>query len=310
MTLRKKNSFWWNNRFRFIRLAFQIFFFIILNIGLFIATVGLSQYSSGGFTLPIEQGFAGPFSNISSGYNTLEFYLSNALIPYLVFGSFLLIGIIFGRATCSWVCPFGFIQEVISQFPQTKIKPVKDTENLLSNIPYIVILISLGLSVLVGINRISSPLSLPIGSFSNGPYTELDPYHIMISVIPWRLINGTFPALGQDILAFFGQDIFLWVQIFWLLIILLLNIWIPQVFCRYICPTGTILGHLNEFCFFGLRRDPVRCLKEDCKICEQVCPMNIPILKLPYRSIKHRKCVYCLKCIEKCPEGALKLTFF
>ena len=310
MVENQKYEFLKSNRFRIIRLICQILFFIFLNIGIFQATIGVIKPSNGSFTLPIEQGLANPFSNISSGYNAIEFYISNSLVPFLVAGTFFLIGILVGRSTCSWVCPFGFIQELMSTVPQTKIKPVKQTEELLSNIPYVIILISLGLSVLVGLNRMSVPLSTPIGSFSNGAYTELDPYQILISVIPSRIINGTFPVLGQDVAAFFGQDPFLWVQIFWLLIILLMNIWVPQVFCRYICPTGLILGHLNEFCFFGLKRDPVRCLKDDCKICEDVCPMNIPILKLSYEKIKHRKCIYCLKCIEKCPEKALKLSFF
>lgn len=306
-----EKSFWQNNRFRLIRLVFQIFFIIYLNIGIFFSGIGIFQTNPQPYyTLPIEQGLAGPFSNISGAYNLLEFYISSALIPYLIFGTFLLIGMIFGRSTCSWVCPFGFIQEIFAQIPQTKIKPVKNTENLLSYIPYIVILISLGLCVIVGFNRLSNPSISPLGPFSNGPYTLLDPYHILISVIPWRLYNGSFPTLEQGILAFFTEDIFLMVQIFWLLIILLLNIWLPQFFCRYICPTGLILGHLNEYTWFGLKRDPVRCLKEECKICEDVCPMNIPLLKLPYDNIKHIKCTYCLKCIEKCPHKALRLSAF
>ncbi len=187
---------------------------------------------------------------------------------------------------------------------------MKNTERILSNIPYVVILISILMSLLVGFNRLSEPLAAPLGSFSNGTYTPFDAYHILISEIPWRLINKTFPVLGQDIFAFFTQDLFLWVQIFYLLIILIINVWIPQVYCRYLCPTGLILGHLNEYTWFGLTRDPVRCLKVECKICEEVCPMNIPLLKLPYDKIKHRKCIYCLRCVEKCPENAMRLSFF
>ncbi|MFX1298395.1 MAG: 4Fe-4S binding protein, partial [Promethearchaeota archaeon] len=256
---------------------------------------------------PIEQSFVGPFSNISGSYNMLEYYISNAIIPYLIAGILILFGFIFGRSTCSWVCPFGFIQDLIGYFPQTKIKPVQDTEDLLSNIPYVIILISLGLCLLIGVDRSSSPLAAPLGPFSNGPYTLIDPYVTLMSEIPWRLINGSFPAYTGDIFAYFGDNAFLWVQIFFLLIVLFINIWIPRVFCRYICPTGIILGHFNEFSWFGLRRDPIRCLKEGCRTCEEVCPMNIPILKLPYDKIQHRKCIYCLKCIEQCPENALKL---
>ena len=308
MVVKEIRSFWRKNRLRLIRLASQIFFFILLNIGLFTSTYGLFLMSSiSGIVLPIEQSFAGPFSNISGSYNMLEFYISNALIPYLIAGLLFLIGIIFGRSTCSWVCPFGFIQEIIGYFPQTKIKPVQETENLLSNIPYIIILISLGLSVLVGLNRASSPQAAPLGPFSDGPYTQMDPYVTLISVIPWRSINGTFPVFEGDIVAYFANDAFLWIQIFFLLIILMMNIWIPLVFCRYLCPTGVILGHFNEYSWFGLRRDPIRCLKEACRVCVEVCPMNIPILKLPYDKIQHKKCTYCLKCVERCPENALKL---
>ncbi len=309
MVKKEIGSFWRKNKFRFIRLASQIFFFILLNIGLFTGTYGIFLFSSvSGIVLPIEQSFSGPFSNISASYNMLEYYIANAIIPYLILGLLILIGFIFGRSTCSWVCPFGFIQEMIGYFPQNKIKPVQDTEDLLSNIPYVIILISLGLCVLVGFNRLSSPQASPLGPFSEGTYTQLDPYVTLISVIPWRIINGSFPVYEGDIVAYFANDAFLWIQIFFLLIILMMNIWIPLVFCRYICPTGIILGHFNEYSWFGLRRDPIRCLKEDCKICVEVCPMNIPILKLPYDKIQHRKCTYCLKCVERCPENALRLS--
>lgn len=311
MVKKEGKSFWKKNELRFFRLASQIFSFIILNIGLFFSAIGLFQiFPSSGIIIPIEQGFPSPFSSISGTYNLLEYYISNGFVPYLIAGTLFIFGILFGRSTCSWICPFGFIQETIAQFPQRKIKPPQNTENLLSNAPYFIIALSLFLVLLIGINRLQVPLSAPLGPASNGPYTMIDPYITLNSIIPWKLINKTFPVLGQDILAFFGQDPLLWVQIIFLLIILMMNIWIPKVFCRWLCPTGAILGILNEYCWFGLKRDPVRCLKEDCKICEDVCPMNIPLLKLEYNRIKHRKCDYCLKCVENCPENALRLVPF
>ena len=312
MIKEEKKTFWKKNKFSLIRLVSQSFFFILLNIGLF-ASIIFGVYLVplfSGVILPIEQGFASPFSSISGAYNVLEYYITFPLIPYITIGIFLLFGILFGRATCSWVCPFGFIQEIIEKFPQNKVKPDQNTEKLLSNIPYLIILISLGLCFIVGAYRIESPLSSLLGPFSTGPFTKIDPYVTLNSVIPWQLIGIPFPILGGDIWAFFGQNLFFWFQVLFLLIVLMMAVWIPKVYCRYICPTGAILGYLNEFSWFGLRRDLVRCLKDGCRVCENVCPMNIPILKLPYNRIRHRKCDYCLKCVEKCPENALKLALF
>lgn len=66
---------------------------------------------------------------------------------------------------------------------------------------------------------------------------------------------------------------------------------------------------LNYFSFLGLKRDVVKCTKESCRRCVEVCPMKVPILDLPWEKFTHPECIYCLECVDACKTRAIKPKF-
>ena len=82
--------------------------------------------------------------------------------------------------------------------------------------------------------------------------------------------------------------------------------YVPRSWCKYFCPHGAILAFLNRFSFLGLTRDPLKCTKAGCNDCVQACPMNVPILDLPWEKFTHPECIYCLKCADACTTKAIK----
>jgi polyferredoxin len=35
----------------------------------------------------------------------------------------------------------------------------------------------------------------------------------------------------------------------------------------------------------------------------------VPILDLPWEKFSHPECIYCMKCVDACQHGAIKLTY-
>jgi len=66
---------------------------------------------------------------------------------------------------------------------------------------------------------------------------------------------------------------------------------------------------MNKFSFLGLRRDLVKCSKSECRLCVEACPMNVRILDLPWEKFSDMECIYCMKCVDVCPNKAIKLKY-
>ena len=43
-------------------------------------------------------------------------------VPFYVLGCLVLMGILFGRMICGWLCPFGLIQELLFRLPGPKLR--------------------------------------------------------------------------------------------------------------------------------------------------------------------------------------------
>ena len=58
-----------------------------------------------------------PIGSLQAVIGSIEYQLS-----YYVLGIIIFFGILLGRFVCGWLCPFGFIQELINKIPSKKIK--------------------------------------------------------------------------------------------------------------------------------------------------------------------------------------------
>ncbi len=80
----------------------------------------------------------------------------------------------------------------------------------------------------------------------------------------------------------------------------LLNLFIPRFYCRFICPLGALFGVLNRFSIWRVRKKDMEACKE-CHLCEQNCEGACQ----PSTQIHVSECVLCLNCLEDCPHGLM-----
>ncbi|OYT56268.1 MAG: hypothetical protein B6U76_04130 [Desulfurococcales archaeon ex4484_217_2] len=82
-----------------------------------------------------------------------------------------------------------------------------------------------------------------------------------------------------------------------------------RFYCRTICPYAALMSLISRLSLLKIEGNPNKCI--DCGICENVCPMGIPIRSFIKKGVRisNGECIMCLTCVRACPKGVLKPTF-
>ena len=229
-----------------------------------ICAPGLNCYSCPGAVLSCPLG---------SFQNSLS--LSAYRFPLYILGTLLLSGILFGRAICSFLCPFGFFQELIHKIPTPKIKKSRVTR-FFSYLKYAILLL---LVVLV-----------PLWIHEPGFCKYICPAGTLEAGIPLVIMNDMIR--GKVGALFF-------IKVAVLVVTMVLCIFCYRAFCRFICPLGAIYGFFNPVSFWGIKTDKDKCT--DCGVCVRKCEMDI-------KCAGDGECISCGDCVKSCPAGAISST--
>ncbi|NWG11121.1 4Fe-4S binding protein [Candidatus Bathyarchaeota archaeon] len=271
--------------------------------------------------LPVLWTWGFPGNIIGDSFTAMQFTLSGwndfpVAFPWLAVASFLIVGILIGKSMCGWICPFGFIQDLIDFVKRKKTVISPRTHRNIIYLKYIVLGAALFISVTFSATKlagVSESYESALGIFAKAPFTTLSPAESLFATLP-KLVLGFRNAIAEGV-SFDGiigaivlTPIF-WIQMFVMVAILVFAALVPRSFCKYLCPHGAIMAIMNRFSFIGLRRDPVKCSKEGCRQCVEVCPMDIPILDLPWEKFSDPECIYCLKCVDACEHKAIKIKY-
>ena len=273
---------------------------------LFSAVVfGLGPWS---IVLPIVHSLGTPQKTVGDAFTVLQKMLYETVFPWLPIASFVLIAVIFGRSLCGWVCPFGFVQDLLAYIKRRHMQVSLRTHQSMVNVKYFVLGATLFVSGTLAASLamgVGESYESAIGVFAPAPFNTLSPSDTLFAVLPRLVLKAWYGVAVESLLA----SPLLWVRLFILGAFLVLAVYVPRSWCRYACPHGALLAILNRFSFLGLKRDPVKCTKDGCRRCVEVCPMKIRILELPWEKFTDPECIYCLKCVEACTTKAIKPKF-
>ncbi|MGQ9545061.1 MAG: 4Fe-4S binding protein [Candidatus Bathycorpusculaceae bacterium] len=253
---------------------------------------------------------------VGDAFTALQLMFYDVVFPWLALASFLITGILVGKSLCGWVCPFGFIQDLIDFVKHKKTEISPRTHESMVHVKYAVLGITLFISITfsaakaVGIHR---GYESAFGIFVKAPFTTLSPAETLFATLPNGILNLRNAISEKPILDVLSGVASLpslfWVQLFILVGVLVFAAYVPRSWCKYFCPHGAIMAVLNRFSFLGLKRDLTKCAKAECRQCVEVCPMRVRILDLLWEKFSDPECIYCLKCVDACPNRALKLKY-
>jgi len=303
-------------RFQTPRTIVQLFFFFLFNALVF----GLGPWS---VLLPVTGLLGVPSKTVGDAFGALQYMLYLLVPPLLALASIFIAAVIVGRGFCAWVCPFGFVQDILEVMKKRHARVSPRTHEDMIKVKYIVLaatlLISgaLALSVLAGIGE---GYQQALGVFAIAPFNALSPADTLFAVVPQTVSDAryalplmfekpTTDVVGTIFGALVSVPALFWARIVILALTLALALYVPRGWCRYLCPQGAFSALLMRFSFLGLRRDPVRCSRVECRDCVEVCPMLVPILDEPWEKFTHPECIMCLKCVDACSTKAIKPKF-
>jgi len=204
-------------------------------------------------------------------------YSGYHLFPYLALGTVLLLGVLFGRILCGWVCPFGFLQDLLNRIPTPKLGLPAWT----SYIKYLVLL--------------SMVFVIPwfLGEETTYSFCRVCPASALEVTVPNLIMGGTVTVATL-------------VKLGILVAVLGLALFTSRFFCRVLCPIGAIMAPMNFVSFWFVRPAESNCLL--CSKCDKKCPVEgKPSERISAGRTANRAldCVVCHQCQTDCPSRRL-----
>jgi len=257
-------------------------------------------------------------SSWTAGAGLLEysfFSISYGKIPFFFIGVIALLGLFGGRIFCGWACPTGFIQDLLYGMAGENKRFSLEVDRSLKKVKYFGLIIMIILILPLGVYRAQSDPS-KIKNYKDflGSLTENTLAPISLS----EFLFVTFPGIIQSIIdnvnlqaLFSPGKAWSTILFFVYVIILVLTVFWPRAYCKYLCPYGAAISFSAKYSLVKLQRMPTRCPgRKECGICEKVCPMQIRILDEEFSGFTGEgECTLCLECMEKCPHDAIKWRF-
>jgi len=238
-----------------------------------------------GVCVPLMNCYGCPLAIMSCPIGTLQHFVIIKAFPFLLIGFLGIIGLVVGRMTCGWLCPFGFFQEMLYKIKTKKFYPGK----MFSYSKYVILV---GLTLLVAF-WVGEPW-----------FCKLCPVGTLEASFPLVLWNpgGDIFTQGGSIVSRVG--VLLYIKLFILLALVTFAIFVHQPFCRYVCPLGAIWSVFNRFSLFKLKVRSDACAFFD--DCHQGCPMDIHVHQTP----NDGDCTRCLECTKwTCKSVKFKLAW-
>ena len=287
-------------RITLLRTLIQISSFILIFGGAF----GLAATI---IVLPIMSPAGNPYATVIGAWQLMEIMLTAAIFPFLAIAVILLGSLTIGRTFCAWVCPFGFISDIVSYVGKRK-RVSRGLNRSLYNLAIIIALLFLFIDFSIAYNEaIGTSIYDYFNDFAREPSSIIEPTTTLFSMLFWYFYWGLYPRRWEDLSKLLDYPTAFWLRVFILILAITLNYYVPRWWCRWICPLGGIMGVGSKYKIVKVYVDPKLCLGEKCGKCNRVCPMGVPVADYKGSEISDPLCTTCLMCLDICPMNAIRI---
>jgi len=224
-----------------------------------------------------------PTATMGCPIGILQYYAATHRFPWFLLGFLGIIGLLSGRFTCGWLCPWGLVQDLTHRFKKVRIK----IPRLLHYLKYVILIVV--------------AIIIPYITFEHW-FSKLCPCGALIAAIPWALWNPIDPVLGVPYIARDMIASMFWIKMWILWAFLVLFLFIKRPFCRTICPLGAIYALFNRISLVSVKNLP-GCV--DCGQCDAVCPVDLNVK----REVNSEACIKCLECTQ-CQHNKFSINQF
>jgi len=241
-------------------------------------------YETGGQTLkvPRPDGVEGWLP--IAGLMNLKYALVTLTIPPIhaaamfLLAAFLLISLLCKKSFCSWLCPVGTLSEALWRLGRRlfgRDLPLPHWLDLpLRALKYLLLAAFLYVVATMSAAAIQDFMASPYGLIAD------------VKMLNFFRHIGTTAAVTIAVL-------------------LIGSVFITNLWCRYLCPYGALLGLVSMLSPCKIRRDADACI--DCGRCAKACPARLPVNQKP--QIRSPECTACLSCVTVCPvQDALQFS--
>jgi polyferredoxin len=184
--------------------------------------------------------------------------------------AFVLISLLMRKAFCGWLCPIGTVSEWLWKAGRATFKrnfaPPRWLDIALRGLKY----------VLLGLfgYAVASMTAPALREFLESPYGLVADVK-MLNFFRYLSTTAAFT------LAFFA----------------IASVFVRNVWCRYLCPYGALVGLAAWLSPMRITRRKQSCI--DCARCAKACPANLPVDRLA--RIRSAECTGCFECVAACP---------
>ena len=187
-----------------------------------------------------------------------------------IFIAILGLGLLLSKSFCSWLCPVGTLSEGLWLLGRKLFGRNRDLPRWLDRPLRAVKYLLLGF-FLWAVWRMDGPA---LEGFLDSPFNALADVRMYLF---FARISGL--ALGV------------------ILVLAVLSMLVQNVWCRYLCPYGALLGLLSLASPLRVTRAKASCI--DCGLCTRACPSRIQVHRAG--RVVSDECTACYRCVAVCP---------
>ena len=226
---------------------------------------------------PVFHCYSCPLAAFACPIGVLANFSAIHLVPFIAIGTLAVVGVFLGSFVCGWVCPFGFLQDLIGRVPTRKL----ELPGWMGYFRYAVLIVFV--------------LIIPYLFSEEHPlfFCRLCPAGALEAALPY---TAGLAIAGREIVWPTATKTIICV----LILVAMFFTWRP--WCTLFCPLGAIYGLCNRVSVFFVRFHPERC--DDCDLCSTLCRYHGP----SERRGGDMRCIRCLDC-TRCTAVTLSHVF-